>query len=189
MKGKFLNNEIWILTFGGGFQRANIYKKNHPETVRTAFRSALRNKIEELVSKDYKVSVFEDSHIENIQSLVTFSKNLKVANVSIPINFGVAQKLLNLYLKYQWCLGNLKENPPHFPVDRLIQIELNKEAKKMNLPRLKVEAWTQFEDDVNYRKIIDHAKAIRDRKDKKLSLAELELSIFERQSNRDASRY
>lgn len=29
----------------------------------------------------------------------------------------------NLYLKYQWCLGNIHE-PPHFPIDRIIQKKL-----------------------------------------------------------------
>jgi hypothetical protein len=33
--------------------------------------------------------------------------------------YGVAQKLLNLFLKYLWCLGTIAE-PPHCPVDRII---------------------------------------------------------------------
>ena len=28
LKVEFLNKEVWILSFGGAFQRANVYKKN-----------------------------------------------------------------------------------------------------------------------------------------------------------------
>ncbi len=34
----------------------------------------------------------------------------------------MAQKLLNLYLKYLWCMGHVAE-PPHCPVDRIILAE------------------------------------------------------------------
>jgi hypothetical protein len=35
------------------------------------------------------------------------------------LNRGIAQKLLNLYLKYLWCVGYIVE-PPHCPIDRII---------------------------------------------------------------------
>jgi len=182
MKDKYLNNEIWILTFGGAFQRANIYKKNYQEKTRSIFRKKLRNEVERLVHDKYQKKVTEDKHIENIKSIVTFSKELKVGQVNIPINFGVAQKLLNLYLKYQWCLGKQKNEPPHFPVDRVIQQELNKIARKHKLTTQDIEPWTQFKDESKYKKVIDFAKYIRDEVDeyKDFSLAQLELENFNR---------
>lgn len=181
MKKEFLNNEIWILTFGGAFQRANIYKENYSEKIRTNFRKALRVKVEKLVTENYYQKVEQEQHIKNIYKLVAFSKNLRIEGNCIPINFGVAQKLLNLYLKYLWCLNVIPE-PPHFPVDRIIQEKLIKILKKYNLTPLNLLPWTQFENHIHYKKVIESAKLITEnvKEFKELSLAELELKIFDR---------
>lgn len=185
MKKVFLQNEIWILTFGGSFQRANIYKekgaKKVSEKVRLVFRNKLRAYIEDLVAKNYHKEVPGERHIQHIQGLVAHSRTLRIEDQAIPINFGVAQKLLNLYLKYQWCLGNIP-TPPHFPVDRMIQIELNKQAKELKISRREVDPWTQFKNETKYLEIIDFAMRIRDTKYKTLSLAQLELDLFDRRN-------
>lgn len=185
MKLEFLNNEFWILTFGGAFQRANIYKEKYPKKTRTTFRNNLRTYVEEIVSSGYNTPVSEEKHIENIYSIVRFSEEKENEGCIIPINFGVAQKLLNLYLKYKWCLGNLKTVPPHFPVDRLVQELLNKEVKDMSVNRKKVEPWTQFYNEEKYLEVIRFAESVRDTKTdfKNLSLAEMELTLFNRRSN------
>ena len=183
MKKAFLNNEIWILTFGGAFQRANIYKQNFSEEIRNNFRSALREEVEKIVTENYHSKVLEIEHIKNIKSLVYFSKNLKVNNVTIPINFGVSQKLINLYLKYLWCLREIPE-PPHFPVDRIIQTDIIKIVKEHNLETLALLPWTKFEDDVHYRKIMKTAELIIKEVElyKNVSLAEFELLLFNRKN-------
>lgn len=182
MKKTFLNNEIWILTFGGAFQRANVYSENYSEKIRIAFRKSLRKKVENLVNEKYKNEISEPEHVKNIKSIVAFSENLKIQTITIPINFGVAQKMLNLYLKYLWCLGELKYEPSHFPVDRVIQIELNKVARKHKLETRNIEPWTRFKDESKYIDVINLAKTIRDNveKYKGFSLAQLELSLFDR---------
>jgi len=182
MKEKFLNNEIWVLTFGGGFQRANIYKEKIPTSTRKKFREELRNHIEDLVKNNYSFEISEENHIENIQSIVNFSKEQEFEGFKIPVNFGVAQKLLNLYLKYLWCAGQLKTIPIHFPVDRLIQGLLNDEAKKADIQKRELKAWTQFEDEVEYIKVIRFAEKVMDKNKEfnRMSLAELELSLFNR---------
>lgn len=181
MKTTFLNNEIWILTFGGGFQRANIYKNNKVKTKdRKEFREALRNHIENLVDDQYQDEIDEEKHIRNILSIVKFSQNNSFGEAPIAINFGVAQKLLNLYLKYSWCSGKLKTDPVHFPVDRLIQGKLNKEAMELNIPPRELKAWTQFDDEEDYKEVIEFAKKVRAQKYPNLSLAEMELEIFTR---------
>ncbi len=183
MKEKFINDEIWILTFGGGFQRANIYRNLTVSTeVRKEFRKALRDHIEDIFESQYHDTVAEEKHLENIHSIVEFSRIKKFGEATIPINFGVAQKLLNLYLKYSWCRGKMKMIPVHFPVDRLIQGNLKKEAKKINIPTLELKSWTQFEGEEDYKNVIEFAKEIRNKKytNEDKSLAEMELEIFER---------
>ena len=97
------------------------------------------------------------------------------------MNFGISQKMLNLYLKYQWCLGNIKE-PPHFPVDRIIQEKLNQVAKNNNLPKIVIEAWTLFENETKYLHIIRFAEQVKNTATslKQFSLPELELHLFDR---------
>ena len=184
MKATFLNNEIWILTFGGGFQRANVYKEKIPELVRKGFRKALREKIEALVQENYHSKVSEEEHVKNILSVVDFSKEKNIEGYTIPINFGVAQKLLNLYLKYLWCSDKLETTPVHFPVDRLVQEILNKEAKEAEIPKRKLKAWTQFEDEKGYLEVIRFAEEVRENSAKfqDVPLAEMELEIFNRRS-------
>lgn len=182
MKVTFLNNEIWILTFGGGFQRANIYKEKIPEPVRKEFRNALRDKIEALVAKNYHSKVSEEEHVKNIQSIVDFSKEVNIEGYKIPINFGVAQKLLNLYLKYLWCSDKLDTTPVHFPVDRLVQEILNKEAKDAGIQKRELKAWTKFEDEKDYLEIIRFAEKVQEKSEKfqNFPLAEMELKMFNR---------
>ena len=182
MKAAFLNNEIWILTFGGGFQRANVYKEKVPEPVRKEFRKALRDKIEALVAKDYHSEISEEMHIQNIQLIVDFAKETLIQGYTIPINFGVAQKLFNLYLKYLWCSDKLATTPVHFPVDRLIQTKLNEEAKEAGIQRRELKAWTQFKDEKDYLEVIRFAEKVQEKSTKfqNVSLAEMELEIFNR---------
>ncbi|SKB76939.1 hypothetical protein SAMN05660776_2892 [Salegentibacter holothuriorum] len=182
MKAAFLNNEIWVLTFGGGFQRANVYKEKIPEPVRKEFREALRDKIEALVAKDYHTKVSEEVHVKNIQSIVDFSNKEQIQGYTIPINFGVAQKLFNLYLKYLWCSDKLATTPVHFPVDRLIQTKLNEEAKEAGIQRRELKAWTQFEDEKEYLEVIRFAEKVQEKSTKyqDVPLAEMELEMFNR---------
>ena len=182
MKDEFLNNEIWVLTFQGGFQRANIYKEKVSEKVKKVFREQLRAYIEALVEIKYITEVTEEEHIKNIKGIVKLSNINTIQGKSIPINFGVAQKLLNLYLKYSWCSGRIDTVPVHFPVDRLIQDRLNEEAKQIGIPGIELKPWTRFEDEEDYMKVIKLAKKIKANKyanDKK-TLAEMELEIFRR---------
>lgn len=64
--------------------------------------------------------------------------------------YGVAQKLLNLALKYYWCLGYIPE-PPHCPVDRII-IDKTQLKGKVN--------WTEIEDEHEYRQVIEAVRKI-----------------------------
>jgi len=154
-KQEFIYNELWILTVMGGFQRANIYKKGIylSEEKRREFRKLLQEKIHTITITDYKVTVTTNKHIENINTIISISSNKTFSKFlnNGKISFGVAQKLLNLYLKYFWCNGE-KIFPPHFPVDRIIQERLNKMTtvlnkrnKKKLYKRREIISWTQME--------------------------------------------
>lgn len=168
-KSEFLNTEIWLLTFGGAFQRANIYKEESSEVLRKEFRKELSDFIEKNILPQYSKKVVDEVHVKNIHDIIVFSSTSQHSQILTKgkLTFGVTQKIVNLYLKYQWCLGNIP-TPPHFPVDRIIQ-------NKLGLPIIN---WTSMNNETEYMRIINTAKDIA--KIDKLHVAEWELVNFRR---------
>jgi hypothetical protein len=164
MKKDFLKSEMWLLTVGGAFQHAKIYKQQSVEKERAAFRNELRREVIS-ISSTYESKVSENDHLKNI-TRITQIENSTLNNGHL--NFGIGQKALNLYLKYLWCLGEIP-TPPHFPVDRIIQ---------QLLQFYPIISWTHINNSREYMLIIDHAKKQAEREN--CSLAELELKMFKR---------
>ncbi|MEP2058018.1 MAG: hypothetical protein ABJJ05_09445 [Maribacter litoralis] len=163
----FLIEEIWMLTFGGAFQHSGIYKANTKERERTYFRNMLRGYIEHTVLDNYKKEVTDQQHIENIIAICEYTTNFEEV-LKAPINIGISQKLLNLALKYYWCLGILPE-PPHFPVDRIIQLKIYKQP---------LVNWTQLTCTDAYMQIVKDVRVLA-KKDNQ-SVAHWELVNFDR---------
>lgn len=171
-KAEFINNEIWILTFGGGLQRTGTYSVGIIKPQKDAFRNSVRGEISRLVNAQYvNAQVTSEAHIQNLIKLQNWI-NANHANVLREggIRFGVVQKLLNLYLKYQWCLG-LIEMPPHCPFDSIIIGELN-------LPE--EIHWTLLETVEEYEMLVTAAFGLAEAAQK--SIAEWELAIFRRRN-------
>ncbi len=169
MKEQFILNEIWTLTFGAAFQRASVYKNDIDDTEKQSLKTAIRSYIEEVLEPHYKNgNVTEKQHIENIFLLSNHTRDFAEILNGGQLNFGVSQKLLNLHLKYLWCLDKTAI-PPHFPVDRRIQETLK---LKPILP------WTDFQDEKDYMRIINAVKQKLDKDFK--TVAEYELKHFER---------
>ena len=174
MKEDFINKEIWVLTFGASFQRAYAYVDNASNVTKVLFKNNTTVVVENMLAQYKTDKVTDGQHINNIKAVSDSSKKYSEIFNGGKINFGIAQKMLNLYLKYQWCLGNIDE-PPHFPVDRIIQQKLNEQAKLKGLPKLELLPWTQFKDETHYIKVINHASAL-----KITTPAKLELKLFQR---------
>jgi hypothetical protein len=170
MKKEFILKEIWLSTVSAAFQRANVYKANCIEPEKIIFKNALKSFISNISESYQTTSVTEKQHVKNIYSVSEYSKKFRGILNNGQLNLGISQKLLNLYLKYLWCLDYITVTPPHFPVDRIIQTKL-----KIVYPY----PWTQMLDEVEYLKIIRKAEdALKTHK--KDSLAELELFLYER---------
>ncbi len=165
----FILDEVWLLSTLGAFQRAKIYLPNATENDKKLFRASLYKYIYENLIEFYEDGVSEREHLLNIISISNYSTNFKNILNNGKINFGVSQKLLNLYLKYLWCLEQIP-TPPHFPIDRIIQIKLGLK---------KIESWTAFDNAAPYILIINKAKEILQNSDYE-SLAQLELELFKR---------
>jgi len=168
MKEKFLNNEFWTLTFGAAFQRANVYNDNVSDSDKSLFKTKTREYIENTLLSHYLNNLVSDElHIDNINKLSVFTEQFHNILQNGKLNFGVSQKMLNLYLKYLWCHNKIIE-PPHFPVDRRIQ---------ENIGFKPVVSWTKFEDSIDYMRIINF---VREKNNHYPTIAEYELDHFER---------
>src|SRR5690554_5966614 len=104
MKNEFLLYEFWILSVQGAFQRSNAYKNETTEKQRIEFRKKLKEFVDTELVPQYTQTISEEQHEQNIINLCNYSRDeFGILFEKGSLNIGVSQKLLNLYLKYQWC--------------------------------------------------------------------------------------
>ena len=171
----FLCNEFTMLAWNASVQRANIYKKQTEprndanDKKKIKFRKSLIRYVRcEILPQYSNVKIEPTKHIQNLENLVIIGTKFGSEVLEQEYKLGVAQKFLNLSLKYHWCMGWIKE-PPHCPVDRII---LSKTDLKGKLN------WTEIRDIDTYKEAI---KSIERKASKKsLSLAKYELKVFSR---------
>ena len=155
---EFIRQEILMLvTLGALASRSGrnpTYRKKQVDekqvefdNAKEEFRKCLKKRLEGY-GKEYRYcNVKEEDHEKNIESLASIMSHchggiLKDGRFRI----GSAQKALNLYLKYLWCLGKI-DMPPHCPIDGVILEYLKCDDK-----------WTELDCIKKYRHIIKKAK-------------------------------
>ncbi len=142
---EFLSGEFWILSWNASVQRALRYTKGTNGQQRANFRRNVVRYCEENILPFYKKKVTETEHKNNIKKICHYVEELNENDFIVQFyNIGVAQKLLNLQLKYLWAAGYI-QRPPHCPVDRII-LSKTKLKGKFN--------WTQIETIEAYEKAI-----------------------------------
>jgi hypothetical protein len=150
-----------------------VYSNEPSDKQKSKLKSDIRKFIEKDIEPLYFYGNYEETkHIENINKISLKSEGHADILNNGKFNFGVSQKLLNLYLKYLWCLDRIPE-PPHFPVDRRIQ---------ENIKLTPIVSCTKFKDEIDFMKVIDYLKGIKKPND---SLAQFELKNFERRVRTD----
>ncbi len=169
-KELFIRDMILSNTIGAAFQWARVYK----EKPKNENQSQWDEKKEEF-RKDigiYLVEVGErydpiNDHCERIQNFKKEINNARNYDILVrdEISFGVAQKLVNLYLKYLWCLGKF-DIPPHCPIDRLV---INEGCQHPN----RYHPWTQMPQE----KYVDAMNEIKQKAGNE-SLAVWELNLW-----------
>ena len=154
LQGEALANSV-IASLG----RARVYREgleqDHPQ--RATFRNDLKRLLLELAA-DYTRSVCDGLHIANIEHV---ADEITIRHRGIlrggRFRFGVAQKALNLFLKYAWALGLLPVTPPHCPFDRTVLEKLSIDCCKPPGPC----NWTEMDCSDCYRKWVNAARAQR----------------------------
>jgi len=168
-KQDYLVKELWILAWGASVQRANLYRKGiEPGSKDTRlFREKLISYLSSQVIPAYReAGIKEEHHYTHIDDLVAYGNGVgdKVLG-QFGYKYGVAQKLLNLALKYYWCLGEIAE-PPHCPVDRIV----------LDKTKFNGTSWTNIVQRSDYQAIIEDLK----RRAGTQSIAMWELSTYSR---------
>jgi hypothetical protein len=160
---KFLDAEVFGMTLAATVQRSHLYTPGLSEKDREPFQASLREALES-AAKAYTNNVPEAQHVHNIIELASLlSRKHPTLLTDSRMKFGHAQKALNLYLKYLWCLGKLPI-PPHCPIDSII-------LKK--IPKFTQVRWTQLDSPEQYEFIIAAAKVKAKEKDIPLAVWEL----------------
>ena len=167
---KFLVSEFWIHSWNASVQRVRLYNKNTSLTKKEEFRNGVIGWIEEELLEQYSSEIDSDKHEENLEKLMQKGSELGKDILKCgKYPLGIAQKLLNLQLKYLWCY-NITAKPPHCPVDSIIMKELNSKDRK---------PWTNINELSEYKNIISELKKIASGQ----SLADWELAVFRRRND------
>ena len=172
---EFINHQLIVDTINAAFQRAKIYKYPQKESDpnRIRLREELKKRLTEL-RKKYTSEVTETEHCQNIENLSneltkTFEKRDFLGGDD-KFRIGIAQKALNLYLKYLWCLGVIK-TPPHCPFDNVVIENLEDESVR-NIK------WTKMDSIDDYKKLVQASKKLAYKTGYK-TIAEWELYIWQ----------
>jgi hypothetical protein len=166
-KERFSRNALWGISIRSSFQRSYIYKKDANDKLKIAFKNELQELVFEIVYQYENGSIDEKTHLSNIDRIKKWTRKFGDLFVDGEMKYGICQKLLNVFLKELWCAGKIQFDPPHLPVDRLIQEKLKLRP---------IINWTQIETEKEYMGIIERIRRIADSKD--LSLAEIELLAY-----------
>lgn len=124
-KKRFLCYELGLLSLKAALSTrdgdAPVYAKGVKIHQRKKEKIVFRNILENLEAMYAKEDLKEDDHLEFIRKTaddVSMELGHKLHNGRFRI--GIAQKLINLHLKYLWATGFIKE-PFHCPIDGIIR--------------------------------------------------------------------
>lgn len=128
-KKRFLCYELGLLSLKAALstrdKEAPVYAKETKIHQRTKEKKVLRGVLESLEQMYVNGGVTEEQHVEFIKKAADdVSKALGKKLYNERFRVGVAQKLINLHLKYLWATGYVAE-PPHCPIDGIIRDKAN----------------------------------------------------------------
>jgi len=127
---RFLNYEFATLSLVAGLATRNpqapVYRNGAAEADKQRTKDWLRERLKRLAEQYHAGIVSEVNHIDNIATFADdATQELGRFLFHGKLRFGVAQKIVNLYLKYLWASDYITE-PPHCPIDGRV-------AQKSNL--------------------------------------------------------
>lgn len=161
----FLSEEFLTMSVFGALGRSRTYAQTATDCDKGKVRLALRAKLAQ-TAQEYASSVTEDRHVQKIRRIADeLSAEHQHCLRAGRFRVGIAQKALNLYLKYLWCQGRIP-TPPHCPFDRRM-ID--------RIPGADTQNWTELDNIDDYLQLVAAAK----RASAGRTLSEWELETWE----------
>ncbi|NCN05944.1 MAG: hypothetical protein GW949_09965 [Spirochaetales bacterium] len=166
---KFVLDEVFLMAWNASAQHNRLYALECTPTQRIVFKNRMKEFIESSVLPNYHHDYSEKDHLSFIHSIKEYAEKEFCPILSKgTYTIGTAQKLLNLLLKYYWCLGYLDNTPLHCPVDRII----------LQVAGINSVNWTDFDTADEYQGIVNRLKEVAQSR----SLAEWELDLWSRRT-------
>jgi len=116
---KFMRIQFWANSAAAALGHSKAYLEETSDDHHQSFRKRMNVAVEEISTRYVSKRILENEHLENIESIVSESQEFANILTGGRLTFGVAQKMLNVYLKFLWCTGLVGE-PPHCPLDSRI---------------------------------------------------------------------
>ena len=177
-KHAFLLNEIFTSSINAGLQTRNrdfpVYKKDLDDLKMKENMIVCIRKFLLGYMKDFH-NITEDGHNRKIDSFAGYmtDKYGPILHNGI-FRIGISQKIINLFLKYLWCYGAVKE-PFHCPFDSIIKGHLIKGDNSDQITD-----WTRMNSMEEYN---EYVKLARERaNDEHCSIPEWELKVWNRRN-------
>ncbi|MCK5385071.1 MAG: hypothetical protein KAJ29_05790 [Alphaproteobacteria bacterium] len=132
---RFIGYELGLLTIKAALSTRDknntIYKSSVKEHQKKPAKNAIRDVLTEIEVK-YETMLSEKQHVQYISDTATNLTN-KIGQYlrNDEFRIGIAQKLINLHLKYLWC-SNVISEPPHCPIDGIIRDKVKVEYPEFN---------------------------------------------------------
>lgn len=124
-KHRFLIYELGLLSLKAALSTRDkewpIYDPSKRGHQRSEAKAVLRDLLLEIATRYAEGAVSSEVHIQFIESAAN-DLSLKLSSTLHKGRFrvGVAQKFINVHLKYLWAAGLIPE-PPHCPIDGIIR--------------------------------------------------------------------
>lgn len=175
-KNRFLAYELGILTLKASLSTRDdeypVYDKSRKTHQRSHAKRVLREFLAMIERKYSESSISETEHVTFIVEVAAdLSNQLTPYLHNGRFRIGVAQKLVNVHLKYLWTAGFCLE-PPHCPIDGIIR-----DAAGIDY------VWTRSDSIKEYEEAIADLKAIAETKGR--TLAQWELETFRRREDEE----
>ncbi len=184
----FLKSELFMLSWNAATARSSTYNSDFSnklelEKKKKEIKNYVKNLIEDMIEIycDDNLNIKkEKKHVLNIKNISkSVSEKYHKYLFKGRFRIGASQKVLNLYLKYLWCIKEIEE-PPHCPIDFIILTKFKEEVKDFSNRKEYFNSfdtsWTKLDSIEKYEDIISKAKiAIKDK-----SLSKWELEKFSR---------
>lgn len=144
---RFIRYELGLMTITAAFSTRDkefkIYKDQISYNQRKAAKKEIRKIISEIENK-YVPMLSPEAHVKHIEAVATdITKHLGQHLKGNRFRIGIAQKLINMHLKYLWC-SNIISEPPHCPIDGIIRNEAKKEQPEFNYNWIKSDSIDEY---------------------------------------------